>query len=80
LCVRGDHLEAVSRLVNIRRAQKVIGPCEHCGMGRGNRKGLCSACVAYRRRTGDDRPADLIRAQWERQQERKLVRELLLTG
>ncbi len=40
---------------------KRTGPCAHCWAEKPtNRGGLCMACYQYRRRTGQDRPIDLL--------------------
>lgn len=56
-------------------APKVRPLCSRCGFDPAQALGLCSACLAYRERTGHDRPADVIVQHVERMVEREAERD-----
>lgn len=62
----------------IHNRQGLARMCVNCGDERGTRKGLCVACYAHKRRTGEDRPEALIvknaQRRWGRTVEEQRVR------
>lgn len=54
--------------------------CRNCGAPRVRARGLCSGCYEYRRRTGEDRPPEVVavagRRRLEEQQLGAMVRRI----